>query len=57
MSADVNFVVLAYRGRVAMLQALFGPAPSPKPKVTAERMKAFAKAHNLLRASGRMKRF
>ena len=46
LRTDVNSIVLAREGRVAMISAIFAPSPPDEPAPIGERFKDFAKTHN-----------
>lgn len=54
MSTDVNYILAAYKGRVLMLQALFGGSEEKTPP-TSEQIKSFVKTHNALYRAGRLR--
>lgn len=60
MGADVQYILAARIGRVAMLQAMFGkPDPDtdkPKRKAKGAEIISFARTHNALRAAGKIGR-
>ncbi len=60
LATDINYVIAAYEGRIAMFQRLFGskkeeePEPEPR-KITAHEMLSFARTHNALVKTGKIK--
>lgn len=59
LRTDINYVVAAYEGRLHMFQLLFGSREEeekpPPPKVTGSEIRSWAKAHNILVKSGKIK--
>lgn len=60
LSTDINYVVAAYEGRLGMFQLLFGKRKEaeeeePKKKVTANEIRTWARTHNALVKTGKIK--
>lgn len=52
-ATTIPAIETAYRGRVKMLQAVFGSDDKGKKKVNADELRSFARTHNAVIGNGR----